>query len=79
MIPSGPATVGVYEASVQVALIACGVGASTALAYAVILHAVNFFPVILLGAVCSWWIARQPAHKRFEDQGEERLEVPSEG
>jgi uncharacterized protein (TIRG00374 family) len=74
MIPSGPAGVGVYEASVQVALIAGGVGASTALAYAVVLHAVNFFPVILLGAVCSWWIARQPPHKRFEDQSEKRLE-----
>jgi uncharacterized protein (TIRG00374 family) len=68
MIPSGPAQAGVYEASVQVALIASGVVASTALAYAVILHAVNFFPVILLGAACSWWIARQPAHPRLEQQ-----------
>jgi uncharacterized protein (TIRG00374 family) len=67
MIPSGPAGVGVYEASVQVALIAAGIGASTALAYAVVLHAVNFFPVIILGAACSWWIARQPAHPRFEE------------
>lgn len=68
MVPSGPATVGVYEASVQVALIALGVGASTALSFAVVLHAVNFFPVILLGAVCAWWIARQPAHPRFEEE-----------
>ena len=68
MIPSGPGGVGVYEASVQVALIAAGVSASIALAYAVVLHAVNFFPVILLGAACSWWIARQPAHPRFERQ-----------
>jgi uncharacterized protein (TIRG00374 family) len=60
MLPSGPATLGVYEASVQVALIALGISASTALSYAVVLHAVNFFPVLLLGAACSWWIARQP-------------------
>jgi len=71
MVPSGPATVGVYEASVQAALIALGIGASTALSFAVVLHAVNFFPVILMGAVSSWWIAKLPAHPRFE-------EVPSE-
>jgi uncharacterized protein (TIRG00374 family) len=64
MLPSGPATLGVYEASVQVALIALGISASTALSYAVVLHAVNFFPVILVGAACSWWIARQPPHPR---------------
>lgn len=67
MVPSGPATVGVYEASVQAALIALGISASTALSFAVVLHAVNFFPVILMGAVSSWWIARQPAHARFEE------------
>ena len=60
MLPSGPATLGFYEASVQVALIALGISASTALSYAVVLHAVNFFPVLLVGAACSWWIARQP-------------------
>ena len=60
MLPSGPATLGVYEASVQIALIALGISASTALSYAFVLHAVNFFPVLALGAACSWWIARQP-------------------
>jgi glycosyltransferase 2 family protein len=65
-IPSGPATVGVYEASVQAALIAYGVSASTALSYAIVLHAVNFFPVILVGLVSSWWISRHPAHARFQ-------------
>jgi len=89
MIPSGPAGVGVYEASVQVALIAAGIGASIALAYAVVLHAVNFFPVIVLGAFCSWWMARQPANPRFEaaqlerqsaaDQAPSAESVPSRG
>jgi uncharacterized membrane protein YbhN (UPF0104 family) len=60
-IPSGPATVGVYEASVQAALIAYGISPSVGLSYAVVLHAVNFFPIILLGMVCSWWVGRHPA------------------
>jgi uncharacterized protein (TIRG00374 family) len=67
MLPSGPATLGVYEASVQVALIALGISASTALSYAVVLHAVNFFPVIAVGAACSWWIARQPQQPRAQE------------
>jgi glycosyltransferase 2 family protein len=62
-IPSGPATIGLYEASVQAALIASGVGASTALSYAVVLHAVNFFPVILMGLISSWWIGLHPARQ----------------
>jgi glycosyltransferase 2 family protein len=64
-IPSGPAGVGVYEASAQAALIAFNVSASTALSYAVVLHAVNFFPIILIGLLSSWWIARHPVHPRF--------------
>jgi len=63
-LPSGPAGIGVFEASIQAALIAYGVSASTALSYAVVLHAINFLPIILMGAAASWWIARHPAHPR---------------
>jgi glycosyltransferase 2 family protein len=65
-VPSGPGTVGVYEASVQVALIAFGVAASTALSFAIVLHAIHFFPVILIGMIASWWIGRHPADRRFD-------------
>lgn len=64
-LPSGPAGVGVFEASIQAALIAYGVSASTALSYAVVLHAINFLPIILIGAASAWWIARHPVHPRF--------------
>lgn len=67
-LPSGPAGVGVFEASIQAALIAYGVSASTALSYAVVLHAINFLPIILIGVASSWWIARHPAHPRFSGQ-----------
>jgi uncharacterized protein (TIRG00374 family) len=66
-IPAGPAGVGVFEASIQAALIAYGVSASTALSYAVVLHAINFLPVILIGAASSWWIAYRPAHPRLSE------------
>jgi uncharacterized protein (TIRG00374 family) len=61
-IPSGPATIGVYEASVQASLVAFGISASTALSFAVVLHAVNIVPVVLLGLVAGWWVGRQPSH-----------------
>jgi glycosyltransferase 2 family protein len=66
-LPAGPAGVGVFEASIQAALIAYNVSASTALSYAVVLHATNFLPLILIGAASSWWIACRPAHPRFSE------------
>jgi uncharacterized protein (TIRG00374 family) len=49
IIPSSAAAVGVFEAAVLVALRAYGVDDSSALAYAVVLHAVNFFPYVIAG------------------------------
>jgi glycosyltransferase 2 family protein len=65
-IPSSSAAIGVYEASVQAALVAFGVSASTALSYALVLHAVNFFPIIAVGAIASWVMGSRPPHARFE-------------
>ena len=50
-LPSSPAGIGVFEAAALVALSAFGVGASEALSYAVVLHALNFFPFVALGYV----------------------------
>jgi hypothetical protein len=63
-IPSGPATIGVYEASVQASLVAFGVSRSDALSYALTLHAVNFLPVILIGLIASWAMGARPAARR---------------
>ncbi len=49
VLPASPASVGVFEAATQVALRAYGVDNSTALSYAVVLHAVNFFPYLAVG------------------------------
>jgi glycosyltransferase 2 family protein len=76
-LPSGPAGVGVFEASIQAALIAYGISASAALSYAVVLHAINFLPVMLIGAASSWWIACRPAHPRLRER--ERVEAPASG
>lgn len=59
-VPSSSGSIGVYEASVQVALVAYGVTKSAALSYALALHAVNFFPVILSGLLAVSWLGRQP-------------------
>jgi uncharacterized membrane protein YbhN (UPF0104 family) len=49
IIPSAPAAVGLFEAATLVALRAYDVGDSRALAYAVVLHGLNFFPYVLAG------------------------------
>jgi uncharacterized protein (TIRG00374 family) len=51
ILPSSPAAVGVFEAATLVALQAYGVPKSSALSYALVLHAVNFFPYIVAGLV----------------------------
>ena len=49
ILPASPAAVGVFEAAVLVALKAYGVPESRALSYALVLHALNFFPYIVAG------------------------------
>jgi uncharacterized protein (TIRG00374 family) len=58
VIPSGPAGIGVFEATAVVALSAYGVTGTEALSYAVILHALNLFPFLLAGGIALLWSAR---------------------
>src|SRR5581483_9913829 len=51
ILPSSPAAVGVFEAAALVALKAYRIPQSGALSYALVLHALNFFPYILAGIV----------------------------
>jgi uncharacterized protein (TIRG00374 family) len=51
ILPSSPAAVGVFETAALVGLKAYGVPKSDALSYALVLHAVNFFPYVIAGAV----------------------------
>jgi uncharacterized protein (TIRG00374 family) len=51
VIPSLPASVGVFEAAVLIALRPYGIDDSRALSYAVVLHALNLFPYIVAGYV----------------------------
>jgi uncharacterized membrane protein YbhN (UPF0104 family) len=51
IVPSSPAAVGVFEAAVVVSLSAYGVSSSTALSYAVVLHALNVVPLVVVGAL----------------------------
>jgi uncharacterized protein (TIRG00374 family) len=64
-IPSSSGAIGVYEASIQAALVAYGVSASVALSFALVLHAVNFLPIIVVGGLASWLMGKKPAHTRF--------------
>jgi uncharacterized protein (TIRG00374 family) len=51
ILPASPAAVGVFEAAVLVALKAYGVPESRALSYALVLHALNFFPYVIAGVL----------------------------
>jgi len=51
VLPSSPGALGLFEAATLAALGAYGVEESKALSYAVVLHALNFFPYIVVGYV----------------------------
>jgi glycosyltransferase 2 family protein len=49
VLPSSPGAVGVFEAAALVGLKAYGIDKADALSFAIVLHAVNFFPYVLAG------------------------------
>ncbi len=51
LVPSSPGYVGTYHYLCQVSLGLFGVPASPALTYAIIMHGINFFPVLILGLI----------------------------
>ena len=53
-VPATSGGLGVYEATVQASLVALGVTASTALSFALVLHAIYFVPICLTGVLASW-------------------------
>ena len=54
-VPSAPGKLGVFHYLCTVALSIFGVERSGAIAYAVLLHALVFSPLSLLGALSVWW------------------------
>jgi glycosyltransferase 2 family protein len=52
ILPSSPASVGVFEAAVLIALKPYGVPKSDGLSVALVLHALNLFPYLVAGIVC---------------------------
>lgn len=61
ILPSSPAAVGVFEAATLLALDAYGVSESRALSYALVLHALNFLPFVLVGVLLlRGWNLRFP-------------------
>jgi uncharacterized membrane protein YbhN (UPF0104 family) len=49
ILPSSPAALGVFEGATVVAVTAYGVDSSRALSFALVLHALNFLPFIVIG------------------------------
>lgn len=54
MVPSSPGYIGTYHAACMYGLMAFNVSREMALSVALVIHAVNFFPVILLGFFFLW-------------------------
>ena len=59
ILPSSPASIGVFEAAVLIALKPYGVPKADALSAALVLHALNLFPYLVAGIVCLRLEARQ--------------------
>lgn len=54
MVPASPGFVGTYHAACVYGLLAFGVPREKALSVAIVIHGVNFFPVIAAGLVSLW-------------------------
>lgn len=54
MVPASPGFVGTYHAACVYGLLAFGIPREKALSVAIIVHGINFFPVIVAGFVCLW-------------------------
>lgn len=65
-LPSLPASVGVYEGTVVLALAVFGVDRATALSYGVLMHLVDFLPPV---AMTLWLVWRSQLKARFSDEG----------
>jgi hypothetical protein len=75
ILPSPPAAVGVFEGAALIALNAYGIPHSAALPYALVLHAVNFVPFVVIGVVLLQYNARHPVRGRAASA--EPLPAPS--
>ncbi|HEX4110799.1 MAG TPA: lysylphosphatidylglycerol synthase transmembrane domain-containing protein [Solirubrobacteraceae bacterium] len=65
VLPAPPAALGVFEAAVVLALHAYGLTHGQALPYALVLHAINFFPFILVGLGVLAYNARHPPGRKL--------------
>jgi glycosyltransferase 2 family protein len=82
IIPSGPAAVGVFEAATLLALSAFGIDRSLGLSYAVVLHALNVLPFIVVGYVVFHYHVRAVRREIGRDgadaaEASEALDPPS--
>jgi uncharacterized protein (TIRG00374 family) len=64
ILPSPPAAVGVFEGAALIALKAYHVPHSAALPYALVLHAVNFVPFVVVGALLVHFNARRSRRRQ---------------
>jgi uncharacterized protein (TIRG00374 family) len=65
ILPSPPAAVGVFEGATLIALKAYGLSKSIALPYALVLHAVNLVPFIVVGGLLLHYNARHASTRRL--------------
>lgn len=70
VLPSPPSAIGVFEASVVLALAIYDVSPSRALSYALLVHALNIVPFLIVGPLVIWHESRIEAAKTASSSGE---------
>jgi len=73
MVPASPGYVGTYHAACVYGLMAFNIQKEKALSIALIIHGINFFPVIILGLYYLWQDNVSLAEIRKKSAGEESL------
>jgi glycosyltransferase 2 family protein len=73
MVPASPGYVGTYHAACVYGLMAFNIQKEKALSIALIIHGINFFPIIILGLYYLWHDNVSLAEMRKKSAGEESL------
>ncbi|HEX9972821.1 MAG TPA: lysylphosphatidylglycerol synthase transmembrane domain-containing protein, partial [bacterium] len=54
VVPSSPGYIGTYHFLCQISLTLFGVSRTEGLTYAILVHAINFFPIFIVGFILAW-------------------------
>jgi uncharacterized protein (TIRG00374 family) len=67
-IPAVPGKIGVFEYACVLSLLVFGIQTPISLSYGILLHAIVYLPIVLLGLVSFWFLQLESTNRRFVEK-----------